>query len=110
MRFEGGRTLSKSGFDFALDASLRGIGGNEFNKEDLAKTARTARDAIAIPTDPVIVEIAERNLCHLDLAPGCFTLTNVYGIKEQVPYGASVEDWERIASGLLQLAMEENER
>jgi hypothetical protein len=67
---------------------------------------RAARDPVAIPTDPTIVGIAEKALCHLGLGTNCFTLTNVYGIETEVPYGASVEQWQAAADKLLKGAMD----
>ena len=71
---------------------------------------RAAKDPVSVPTDPVIVAIAEKNLCHLGLGEDCFTLANVYGVKRDVPYSASVEEWTRVAEELLLLAMEEDAR
>jgi hypothetical protein len=65
-----------------------------------------ARDPVAIPTDPTIVAIAEKALCHLGLGTNCFTLTNVYGIEMEIPYGASVEQWQAAADKLLKGAMD----
>lgn len=67
---------------------------------------RAARDPVAVPTDPTIVAIAEKALCHLGLGTNCFTLTNVYGIEMEVSYGASVEQWQAAADKLLQGAMD----
>lgn len=66
-----------------------------------------AKDPVAIPTDPAIVDIAVKALCHLGLGINCFTLTNVYGIEIEIPYGASVEQWQNAANQLLERAMNE---
>lgn len=68
---------------------------------------RAARDPISIPTDPTIVALATKHLCHLglDQEAGCFTLTSVYGIVAQVPYGATLDEWETAAKILLKGAM-----
>jgi len=97
MKFDGGRNHAY----FNLNATPPG---------GYKTVVRAARDPVQVPTDPVIVDIATRNLCHLGLGEDCFTLTNVYGIEAQVPYGANIEDWERIAAGLLKQAMDENDR
>jgi len=68
---------------------------------------RAAKDPISVPTDPAIVELATRNLCHLGLGEDCFTLTNVYGIEAKVPYGATAAEWEQAAAKLLSGAMSE---
>jgi hypothetical protein len=67
-----------------------------------------AKDPVAIPTEPAIVEIAAKNLCVLGLGVQCFTLTNVYGIEVDVPYGATVAEWEAAARKLLEMAMAED--
>lgn len=99
MRFDIGRNHPQ--FD------LNG-GNNGSREDDYKRVVRAARDPVAVPTDPVIVEIATRNLCHLGLGVQCFTLTNVYGKERDVPYNATIQDWERIAGELLTLAMAEN--
>jgi hypothetical protein len=70
------------------------------------RVVSAAKDPVAIPTDPIIVEIAKKALCHLSLGTNCFTLTNVYGIEVEVPYGASVEQWQAAADKLLKGAMD----
>lgn len=96
MRFDNGRGHP----NFNLDASPPG---------GYKTVIRAARDPIAVPSDPVIVDIATRNLCHLglDQENGCFSLTNVYGITVGVPYGATVQEWEAAAAKLLAGAMSE---
>lgn len=71
------------------------------------RVIRAAKDPVQIPTDPVIVEIAAKALCHLGLGVNCFTLTNVYGIEVEVSYGASIEQWQNAANTLLEMAMVE---
>jgi hypothetical protein len=72
------------------------------------RVIRAAKDPVTIPTDPMIVEIATNALCHLGLGHNCFTLTSVYGIEAEVPYGATVDEWQRIATRLLKGAMDES--
>ena len=69
------------------------------------RIVQSARDPVGVPTDPTIVAIAEKALCHLGLGINCFTLTNVYGIEVEVPYNASVEQWQNAANQLLEMAM-----
>lgn len=88
--------LQKDGFDFNLDGHTKRGGFS----------VRAARDPVAIPTDPVIVEIAKKALCHLGLGTNCFTLTNVYGIEVEIPYNSSVEQWQAAADKLLKGAMD----
>lgn len=71
------------------------------------RIVNSAKDPVQVPTDPVIVEIAKKALCHLGLGTNCFTLTNVYGIEVEIPYGASVEQWQNAANTLLERAMDE---
>ncbi len=97
MRGDNGRApILKPGFDFKLDnARPRGP----------TFIIRPARDAISIPEEPAVVEIAKKNLCKLGLGENCYTLTNVYGVKAFVPYNASLNEWRRIAEDLLAKAM-----
>lgn len=67
---------------------------------------RAAKDPVCVPTDPIIVGIAEKALCHLGLGTNCFTLTNVYGVEVEISYGASVEQWQNAANQLLERAMD----
>lgn len=99
MKFEIGRNHAQ----FDLNGGINGS-----REDDYKRVVRAARDPVQVPTDPVIVEIATTNLCLLGLGVQCFTLTNVYGVERDVPYGASVEEWQRIAAELLQLAMDED--
>lgn len=69
---------------------------------------RAAKDPVCIPTEPVIVQLAERCLCKLGLGVNCYTLTNMYGVTEDVPYGASVAEWTMIAEDLLEQAINED--
>jgi hypothetical protein len=69
------------------------------------RVVRAAKDPVAVPTDPSIVAIAEKALCHLGLGVNCFTLTNVYGVEVEIPYGASVEQWQNAANALLEMAI-----
>lgn len=101
MRFDVGRNHPQ----FNLNGGINGQGS-----EDYKRVVRAAKDPVSVPTDPAIVELAERCLCHLGLGEDCFTLTNVYGVVRDVPYGASIQDWTKIAEELLELAMEENFR
>lgn len=101
MKFDIGRNHAQ----FNLNGGLNGS-----REDDYKRVVRAARDPVSVPTDPVIVAIATANLCRLGLGPNCFTLTNVYGVESEVPYGASLEDWKRIAADLLQQAMEEDAR
>lgn len=71
------------------------------------RVIRAAKDPVCVPTDPVIVAIAAKALCHLGLGVNCFTLTNVYGIEIGIPYGATVEQWQSAADRLLERAMAE---
>lgn len=91
-----------------VDAPLHTTIGDAFR--DTIKrgvhVTRAAKDPVQIPTDPTIVAIAEKALCHLGLGPNCFTLTNVYGIEVEIPYGASVEQWQNAANKLLERAMD----
>lgn len=64
-------------------------------------------DRVAVPTEPTIVAICQKALCVVSLAHNCFILTNVYGDEAEVPYGALIPDWERIAYGLLAKALRE---
>lgn len=70
------------------------------------RVIRAAKDPVQVPTDPVIVDIAKRALCHLGLGTNCFTLTNVYGLEVEVPYSATVEHWEAAAQKFLKTTME----
>jgi len=63
------------------------------------------QDRVAVPTDPDIVAIVEKALCVISLGRDCYVLMNVYGDLAEVPYGALLADWERIAYGLLDKAM-----
>ena len=101
MKFDSGRNHK----DFDLDGfKLRSFP----LKNGQGHVVRAARDPVQVPTDLVIVSIAELHLGRLGLGVQCFTLTNVYGVERDVPYGASVEEWQRIAAELLQLAMDED--
>lgn len=60
-----------------------------------------------MPTDPDITSIAEKALCLITLGVNCYVLTNVYGDVAEVPYGALIPDWERIAYGLLDKALKD---
>ncbi len=64
-----------------------------------------AKDPVGIPTDPAVTKIVEKALCHVSLGHNCYVLTSVYGEMAEVPYGALLEDWERIAYGLLSKAL-----
>lgn len=99
MRFDLGRNHAT----FDLDGGVNG-----FREDDRKRVVRAAKDPVSIPTDPVIVEIAAKNLCHLGLGEQCFTLTNVYGVVREIPYGAPVEFWEKTALELLKAAMDED--
>jgi hypothetical protein len=102
MRFEQGRmALNKSGFSFDLNGGA---------SKGPSHVVRAARDPVSIPTEPSIVALAQRCLCVLGLGSNCFTLTNVYGVIREVPYGASYEDWKKIAEELLAESMEEDAR
>jgi hypothetical protein len=70
------------------------------------RVVSAAKDPVGIPTDPAIVEIARQALCHLGLGTNCFTLTNVYGMEIEVPYGATVEQWRALANKFLKTTME----
>ncbi len=101
MRFDIGRNHPH----FNLNGGVNGYSPNDYKR-----VVRAAKDPVAIPTDPIIVGIAERCLCHLGLGEDCFTLTNVYGVVREIPYGASVAEWTKIAEELLALAIEEDSR
>lgn len=93
--------FEKPGFSFDLNgASSKGP----------THVVRAARDPVSIPTEPAIVELAKRCLCILGLGSNCYTLTNVYGVTAEVPYGASVQEWTKIATGLLEAAIAEDAR
>lgn len=101
MKFDQGRmALDKAGFSFDLNAS---------QSRGPSHIVRAARDPVSIPTEPAIVALAKRCLCVLGLGVNCYTLTNVYGVAADVPYGASTEEWRIIAEDLLKQAMEEDD-
>lgn len=100
MRFDVGRNHPQ----FDLNGGNNGNGADDYKR-----VVRAARDPISVPTDPVIVELATKSLCHLglDQEAGCFTLTSMYGIVEHIAYGASLAEWEAAAARLLKGAMSE---
>ena len=102
MQFTGGRKHPNPQFD--LNGGLNGAGENDYKR-----VVRAARDAVQVPTEPAIAYIAEKALCKISLGVNCFILTNVYGAEAPVPYGASLEDWQRIATSLLNKAMNEEQ-
>ncbi len=101
MKFDQGRmAIAKPGFNIDLNGG--GSRGPSY-------VVRAARDPISIPTEPGIVALAKRCLCVLGLGVQCYTLTNVYGVTESVPYDATLGDWTRIAEDLLAQAMKEDD-
>jgi hypothetical protein len=94
-----------------FDSGTRGH--PQFNLDSAMPRGRTdvvraAKDPVAIPTEPAIVAVAEKALCRLGLGFQCFTLTNVYGIEVDVPYGSTVVEWQNAANQLLEMAMKED--
>lgn len=66
-----------------------------------------AKDSVSLPTEPAVLAIIEKALCIPSLGHNCYVLTNVYGTEAEVPYGASLEQWEKIANDLLDKALRE---
>jgi len=70
------------------------------------RTTPCPPERVEIPREPWITQIIEKALCVVSLGVDCYVLTNVYGDQAIVPYGALEADWERIAYGLLNQAMQ----
>lgn len=92
MRFDGGRNHEH----FNLDgARPRGPTSIMF----------AAKDPVQVPTEPAIVAGAKQALCTIKVDVNQYVVTNVYGARATVPFGAPVSQWQGVFDDLLEQAM-----
>jgi hypothetical protein len=102
MKFNEGRGqgISKTGFHFDLD------GGRE---RGAAYIVRAGKDPVRLPESLEIVDLLKRCLCTVKLGYNCYVVTNVYGDERDVPYGATLDEWQSTCEDLLRIAMERDD-
>lgn len=93
MRFDGGRNHEHFNLDGGLPRGPTHI-------------VYAAKDPVQVPTQPEIVEGAEKALCTIKVGVNEYVVTNVYGHMKAVPFGAPIESWDAVFSDLLKQAMD----
>lgn len=58
---------------------------------------RRPKDAVGIPEQPRIVEALAKWKCTAKVAHNVYDVINEYGDATEIPFGASIEEWEAAA-------------
>lgn len=96
MRFDGGRGHPQFDLSGAVSQGPKTV-------------VRAAKDPVSPPTEPVIVSILESTLCQCKVGDNCFVVWNPYHEERDVPYDATVAEWNQICTELLASALARND-